>query len=129
MKKLHTPIAVFLAAASVGLAACGSSSSESSSTTTTTSATAVATTGPSTTKVASAVGEKVFASNCAQCHTLAAAGSSGQVGPNLDALAPDEARVNAQVTNGGNGMPAFADVLTEAQISAVSAYVADSAGK
>ena len=127
MKKLHTPIAVFLAAASVGLAACGSSSSESSSTTTT--ASAVATTGPSTTKVASAVGEKVFASNCAQCHTLAAAGSSGQVGPNLDALAPDEARVNAQVTNGANGMPAFADVLTEAQISAVSAYVADSAGK
>ena len=96
MKTPHTPIAVFLVAAAVGLAACGSSSSESSSTTTSTSASAVATTGPSTTKVASAVGEKVFASNCAQCHTLGAAGSRGQVGPNLAPLAPAEARVNPQ---------------------------------
>lgn len=109
----------------VGLAACGSSSSEDSSTT----AAAPATTGTSTTTVASAEGEKLFASNCAQCHTLAAAGSTGQVGPNLDGIAAGEATVNAQVTNGGGGMPAFADVLTEAQIDAVSAYVADSAGK
>ena len=62
-------------------------------------------------------------------HTLAAAGSNAQVGPNLDDLAPDAARVNAKVTNGGGGMPAFADVLTEAEIDAVSAYVADSAGQ
>jgi mono/diheme cytochrome c family protein len=124
MQTLRAPIAISLAAAALGLAACGSSSSESSSTTTAAPATTT-----STTTVASAEGEKVFASNCAQCHTLAAAGSTGEVGPNLDSIAPDEATVNAKVTNGGGGMPAFADVLTEAQIDAVSAYVADSAGK
>ena len=125
MQILRAPIAISLAAAALGLAACGSSSSESTSTTTA----APATTSTKTTAVASAEGEKVFASNCAQCHTLAAAGSTGEVGPNLDSIAPDEATVNAQVTNGGGGMPAFADVLTEAQIDAVSAYVADSTGK
>ena len=125
MQILRAPIAISLAAAALGLAACGSSSSESTSTTTA----APATTSTKTTAVASAEGEKVFASNCAQCHTLAAAGSTGEVGPNLDSIAPDEATVNAQVTNGGGGMPAFADVLTEAQIDAVSAYVADSTGQ
>jgi mono/diheme cytochrome c family protein len=125
MQILRAPIAISLAAAALGLVACGSSSSESSSATTA----APATTSTKTTAVASAEGEKVFASNCAQCHTLAAAGSTGEVGPNLDSIAPDEATVNAKVTNGGGGMPAFADVLTEAQIDAVSAYVADSAGK
>jgi mono/diheme cytochrome c family protein len=124
MKSFHAPVAIALVAAAVGLAACGSSSSEDSSTT----AAAPATTGTSTTTVASAEGEKVFASNCAQCHTLAAAGSTGQVGPNLDSVAPDEETVKAMVTNGGGGMPAFADVLTEAQIDAVATYVSDSTG-
>ena len=82
-----------------------------------------------TQSAANAVGAKVFASNCAQCHTLAAAGSNGQVGPNLDDLAPDEATIKAQVTNGGSGMPAFADVLSNAEIDAVTAYVADSTGQ
>ncbi|MDP4602911.1 MAG: cytochrome c [Solirubrobacteraceae bacterium] len=124
MKSFHAPTAVALVAVALGLAACGSGSSEDSSTT----AAAPATTGTSTTTVASAEGEKVFASNCAQCHTLAAAGSNGQVGPNLDGIAPDDARVKAIVTNGRGGMPAFADVLTDAQIDAVASYVADSTG-
>lgn len=125
MKILQATIAISLVAAALGLVACGSSSSESSSATTA----APATTSTKTTTVASAEGEKVFASNCAGCHTLAAAGSNGQVGPNLDSIAPDEATVKAKVTNGGGGMPAFTDVLTAAQIDAVSAYVADSTGK
>jgi mono/diheme cytochrome c family protein len=124
MKSFHAPVALALVVAAVGLAACGSSSSEDSSTT----AAAPATTGTSTTTVASAEGEKVFASNCAQCHTLAAAGSTGQVGPNLDSIAPDEETVKAIVTNGRGGMPAFADVLTDAQIDAVASYVSDSTG-
>jgi mono/diheme cytochrome c family protein len=44
-------------------------------------------------------------------------------------LAPDEATIKAQVTNGGSGMPAFADVLSNAEIDAVTAYVADSTGQ
>ena len=34
---------------------------------------------------------KVFDSTCASCHTLAAAGSTGTVGPNLDQLKPSDA--------------------------------------
>ena len=44
---------------------------------------------------------------CGGCHTLADAGASGAVGPNLDDLKPDAATVAAQVENGGGGMPAF----------------------
>ena len=66
---------------------------------------------------------------CGGCHTLAAAGGSGSVGPNLDTLKPDEAKVEHQVINGGGGMPPFKGVLSDEQIKAVSAYVAQTAGK
>lgn len=119
---------IILAVVGVGLtvAACGGSSSGASEQG---SSTAQTTGGSSTGAVASAEGAKIFASNCAQCHTLLAAGSQGSVGPDLDQRAPDLARVKSQVTNGGDGMPAFADVLSSEQIDAVSSYVADSAGK
>lgn len=75
-----------------------------------------------------ASGEAVFTSNCGSCHTLAAAGTSGTTGPNLDELAPDAARVETQVRNGGGGMPAFEGQLSDAEITAVAEYVASSAG-
>ncbi len=70
-------------------------------------------------------GKEIFlgASGCAGCHTLADAGSTGTIGPNLDALKPSYDTVVAQVTNGGGGMPAFGDTLTEKQIQDVAAYV------
>lgn len=75
-------------------------------------------------------GKAVFASaGCGSCHTLKAAGSTGNVGPNLDSLKPSEPTVEKQVTNGGGGMPPFKGQLTAAQIKAVAAYVAASAGK
>jgi len=53
-------------------------------------------------------GSAVYSSaSCGGCHTLAAAHSTGTVGPNLDELKPDYRAVTAQVTNGGGGMPAF----------------------
>jgi mono/diheme cytochrome c family protein len=72
-----------------------------------------------------AAGKEVFlgASGCAGCHTLADAGSTGTIGPNLDDLKPSYDAVVAQVTNGGGGMPAFGDSLSEAQIQDVAAYV------
>jgi len=73
-------------------------------------------------------GAAVFASSCASCHTLAAAGASGAVGPNLDERKPDAARVTAIVTSGGGSMPAFSGQLSEAEIAAVAEYVAASAG-
>ena len=66
---------------------------------------------------------------CGGCHTLAVAKATGTVGPDLDTLAPDESTVAHQVENGGGGMPAFKGVLTDEQIKAVAAYVAQSAGK
>lgn len=74
-------------------------------------------------------GKAVFTSaGCGGCHTLKAAGSSGNVGPNLDDLKPDFARVKRQVENGGGAMPAFKDQLSTKQIADVSAYVASTAG-
>jgi cytochrome c6 len=74
-------------------------------------------------------GKAIFKGECASCHTLAAAGTTGTIGPNLDQLKPSEARVERQVTNGGAVMPAFKGKLSAAQIKAVAAFVASSAGK
>ena len=75
-------------------------------------------------------GAAIFkSSGCSGCHTLAAAGATGTVGPNLDQLKPSTAIVVKQVTNGGAIMPAFKGKLTTAQINAVAKYVSSSAGK
>ena len=69
-------------------------------------------------------GEQVFASaGCGGCHTLAAAGSSGTVGPNLDEAAPSFGLVVGMVTNGGGAMPSFSDKLSEDEIRDVAAFV------
>jgi cbb3-type cytochrome c oxidase subunit III len=74
-------------------------------------------------------GKAIFKADCSSCHTLAAAGATGTVGPNLDQLKPKQAIVVHQVTNGGAVMPAFKGKLTPAQIQAVASFVASSAGK
>ena len=78
---------------------------------------------------ASAEGKQVFTQNCGGCHTLADAGTNGQVGPVLDDLKPNKARVQRQVSNGGAKMPSFKDKLSADQIDAVSTYVSSVAGK
>ena len=77
---------------------------------------------------AAAGAEKLYSDNCGNCHTLAAAGSTGKVGPNLDQLKPGPDLVKSQVVNGGGGMPAFGGKLTDEQIQQISDYVADNAG-
>jgi cbb3-type cytochrome c oxidase subunit III len=74
-------------------------------------------------------GQAIFKAKCGSCHTLGAAGTTGTIGPNLDQLKPTFARAEKQVINGGGAMPAFKDLLTDAQIKAVARYVADNAGK
>ena len=101
--------------------------------TTATETTATETTGTETTTTEPTTppqgdpvaGKEVFlgTSGCAGCHTLADAGSTGTIGPNLDDLKPSHDAVVAQVTNGGGGMPAFGDSLSQEQIRDVAAYV------
>ena len=76
-------------------------------------------------------GAEIFTTNCATCHTLAAAGATGTVGPNLDDLKPSESTVEKQVIDGGGAMPAFgkSKILTPAEIKEVSEYVSNVAGK
>lgn len=74
-------------------------------------------------------GKTVFASaGCASCHTLADAGSTGTVGPNLDAAKPSYDKAIERVTNGASPMPSFKDTLSEQQIKDVAAYVSSVAG-
>lgn len=74
-----------------------------------------------------AKGEAVWASaGCGGCHTLAAASSSGSIGPNLDDAKPDLALVVDRATNGRGAMPSFKDQLSEQQIADVAAYVVSS---
>jgi mono/diheme cytochrome c family protein len=71
-------------------------------------------------------GERVFADNCATCHTLAAAHATGTVGPGLDHRRYDAATVESKVKGGAAGMPAFGDQLSDTQIKQVSQFVAQS---
>jgi mono/diheme cytochrome c family protein len=74
-----------------------------------------------------AAGEAVFASaGCGGCHTLEAAGSSGNVGPNLDEAKPPHDLVVERVTNGMGVMPSFKGQLDDKQIQDVAAYVVES---
>lgn len=66
--------------------------------------------------------------SCSICHTLADAGSQGQIGPNLDELQPSAERVYKAVTDGIGVMPPFKGKLSEAERRAVAAYVAGVTG-
>jgi len=79
--------------------------------------------------VTSRDGETIFKAKCGSCHTLAAAGTKGTIGPNLDQLKPPFAKVKSQVIKGGGAMPAFENLLTDAQIESVAHYVAEHTGK
>ena len=65
---------------------------------------------------------------CAVCHTLAAAGSEGQVGPVLDELKPDAARVLQALQSGLGVMPSYAEQLSETDMRALAAFVSHSTG-
>ena len=76
-----------------------------------------------------AAGKEVFATaGCVACHTLADAGSTGTVGPNLDQAKPPATLVVQRVTNGKGAMPPFKGQLSEKQIEDVAAYVSSVAG-
>ena len=69
-------------------------------------------------------GKTIYASaGCGGCHTFSAAGSTGTVGPNLDDASIDFDAAVQQIKNGGGGMPAFGDRLSDQEIADVAAFV------
>ncbi len=84
-----------------------------------------ATTPPAGGGTGAANGRGLFvASGCGGCHRLAAAGTTGTTGPDLDRAHPAYELVIRRVTDGGGDMPSFAESLTPAQIRSIARYVA-----
>ena len=66
---------------------------------------------------------------CGTCHTLHAADSVGNIGPNLDQLKPPMSQIIYAVTNGIGVMSAWKGILTQEEIEAVAYYVFNSTNK
>jgi len=63
---------------------------------------------------------------CGTCHTLKAANSNGEIGPNLDHLKPQISQIIMAVNNGIGVMPSWEGILTKEEIEAVAYYVFES---
>ena len=74
-----------------------------------------------------ASGQQLFTGSCGSCHTLAAAGTAGTVGPNLDDLMPAEQVVLTAIATGPGTMPP--GLFSGAEAKTVAKYVAQNAGK
>ena len=66
---------------------------------------------------------------CGVCHTLQAAGSAGDIGPNFDQLKPTMSQIITAVTKGIGVMPPWESILTDEEIEAVAYYVFNSTNK
>ena len=73
------------------------------------------------------LGKEIFleTGNCAMCHTLEDAGSSGNIGPNLNLIKPNVKTVIMAVTNGIGVMPSYDGILSSSEIKAVAKYVSE----
>jgi mono/diheme cytochrome c family protein len=69
-----------------------------------------------------AQGREVFAGNCAACHGGRGEGGTGPALAGESAYTDPEAVVD-QIRDGGGGMPAFGDRLSEQELADVSAFV------
>ena len=77
------------------------------------------------------LGREVFNNKdmCGSCHILQAAGSEGDIGPNLDMLKPQLPQIIYAVKNGIGVMPSWEGILTKGEIEAVAYYVFNSTSK
>lgn len=73
-------------------------------------------------------GKNIFLkkANCASCHTLADAGSVGNIGPSLNEIKPDYIRILNAVTIGIGSMQGYEGRLTDKEIESVVHYVYES---
>jgi len=72
-------------------------------------------------------GGRLFVAKCGSCHTLAAAGAKGDVGPRLDVLRPAAATVEQAIASGPGVMPE--KLVTGADAKAVARFVEQNAGR
>lgn len=92
-------------------------------------------TSPPATAAASAdvvkKGRELFTNwSCGSCHSLADAGASGHVGPELDGdKGLTKELVINRVTNGQGAMPSFGGQMTDQEIATIAAYVTQVAAK
>lgn len=137
---VSTPITVGVGTAETEISPAGTtstpatSSTPSTASTPATSTTTTATTGSASTTATTGgaasyppAAKAKFTTTCGGCHTMADAGTSGTIGPDLDQLKPDAATVAHQIENGGGAMPA--GLLKGQDVKDVAAYVAAVAGK
>jgi mono/diheme cytochrome c family protein len=61
--------------------------------------------------------------SCSACHTLADAGSSGSVGPDLDNPNLTRDAIVNRIEMGGGPMPSFAGQISEADIGKLADYI------
>jgi len=66
---------------------------------------------------------------CGVCHTLQAASSTGDIGPNFDQLRLTIPQIISAVTNGIGVMPPWEGILTYEEIEAVAYYVFNNTNK
>ena len=66
---------------------------------------------------------------CGVCHTLQAASSTGDIGPNFDQLRSTIPQIISAVTNGIGVMPPWEGILTYEEIEAVAYYIFNSTNK
>jgi sulfite dehydrogenase len=127
MRPIHAlPVALVVAA----VAGCGGGGDDSGGGGPGTTSAAAPAQTQSTTAANTLDGRTIFTTHtCDGCHTLKAADSIGNVGPNLDHLKLDFATVRRQVENGGKRMPSYRGELSAAQMDAVARFVSDNAGR
>ena len=77
------------------------------------------------------IGKDVYLNKamCGSCHALSDAETVGQIGPNLNELKPNSARVMNAVINGIGLMPPYEGTLSTQEIKAVAHYVSISAAE
>ena len=63
---------------------------------------------------------------CGVCHSLEAAGAQGVIGPDLDALKPDARRIRTAIAQGVGAMPAYAEQLTDQEVTALVDFITSS---
>lgn len=121
-------VAILAASASVAFAAgCGGSDSNSGGSSSGGSSSGGSDSGG---QITATTGKDIFnKAGCISCHTLADAGSTGSIGPNLDKEKPGEDEIIEKVTNGDGRMPSFKDQLSAEQIKTVATYIASVEGK